>query len=282
MQTPARGFGGSTFSFMWQESAFDAMLKMRDIGLNDFDALVVPGHLWPDELSSGERANLSRALRTEGIRIESLNLPALDLNLVSRVESFRQYSVDLYVRTMQLASELGCGAVVAVPGRVSSLFPPPRKDTELLLQDSLEQLLRVAERLDQTIYLELHPQTPIPTTAAMLAFLDNLPHERLQIAYDVSNAEFVGENQADAIRRCAPRLGQLHLSDGTRSQWRHDRVGLGSVRFDEILRAIEEVRFSGVSILEIISSTPLDDLRASAQALAASAASGQSSDGARR
>ncbi|WP_277184246.1 sugar phosphate isomerase/epimerase [Caballeronia sp. BR00000012568055] len=281
MQTPAKGFGGSTFSFMWRESAFDAMLKMRDIGLNDFDALVVPGHLWPDDLSPADRSNLARALRNEGIRVESLDLPALDLNLVSRVESFRQYSVDLYVRTMQLASELGCGAVVAVPGRVSSLFPPPSQDSERLLRDSLEHLLRVAERLDQTIFLELHPQTPIPTTATMLAFLDTLPHERLLIAYDVSNAEFVGENQADAIRQCASRLGQLHLSDGTRSQWRHDRVGLGSVRFDDILRAANEVNFSGVPILEIISSTPIDDLRASADMLAMHTARERAGDEAR-
>ncbi|MDR5827897.1 sugar phosphate isomerase/epimerase [Caballeronia sp. LP006] len=243
------------------------MRKMQEIGLNDFDALVVPGHLWPDELSAADRSSLAGTLRSEGLRIESLNLPALDLNLVSRVEPFRQYSVDLYIDTMQLASDLGCGAIVVVPGRVSSLFPPPKKDTELLLCDSLEQLLRVAERLDQKLYVELHPQTPVPTTAAMLAFFDALPHERLLIAYDVSNAEFVGEDQADAVRQCAARLGQLHLSDGTRSQWRHDRVGLGSVRFDEILKALNDVDFSGVPVLEIISSTPLDDLRASAQGL---------------
>lgn len=263
----AQGFGGSTFSFMWQDTALAAMRKMQTLGLNDFDVLVVPGHLWPNELSAADRSVLADNLRSEGIRIESLNLPALDLNLASRVEEFRRYSIDLYIHTMQLAADLGAGAVVVVPGRVSSLFPPPRKDTEHVLRDSLEQLLRVAERLDQKIFVELHPQTPIPTTEAMLAFFDGLAHEKLPIAYDVSNAEFVGESQADAIRRLGHRIGQIHLSDGTRSQWRHDRVGLGTVRFDEILKAVNETRFSGVSILEIISSSPLEDLGASAAAL---------------
>ncbi|MFM0034959.1 sugar phosphate isomerase/epimerase [Paraburkholderia strydomiana] len=267
MENIARGFGGSTFSFMWQDTAVAAMRKMQKLDLNDFDVLVVPGHLWPDELSAADRAGLAANLRHEGIRIESLNLPALDLNLVSRVEEFRRYSIDLYVRTMQLASDLGAGAVVVVPGRVSSLFPPPREDSQLLLRDSLEQLVRVAERLDQKIFVELHPQTPIPTTDAMLAFLDGLPHERLRIAYDVSNAEFVGEDQPDAIRRSGNRIGQLHLSDGTRSQWRHDRIGLGTVRFDEILKAVSDIGFSGTSVLEIISSSPMEDLRASADAL---------------
>ncbi|WP_213780720.1 sugar phosphate isomerase/epimerase family protein [Caballeronia sp. dw_276] len=267
MEKIAQGYGGSTFSFMWQDTALAALRKMQNLDLNNFDVLVVPGHLWPDELSAAERSGLAGTLRNEGIRIESLNLPALDLNLVSRVEEFRRYSVDLYIRTMQLASDLGAGAAVVVPGRVSSLFPPPRKDTELLLLDSLEQLLRVAERLDQKIFVELHPQTPIPTTDAMLAFLDRLAHDRILIAYDVSNAEFVGEDQPDAIRRSGNRIGQFHLSDGTRSQWRHDRIGLGTVRFDEILDAMKETGFSGTSILEIISSSALEDLSASANAL---------------
>jgi L-ribulose-5-phosphate 3-epimerase len=272
MEKIAQGFGGSTFSFMWQDTALAAMRKMQLLGLNDFDVLVVPGHLWPDELSAADRSILAGDLRSEGIRIESLNLPALDLNLVSRVEAFRRYSIDLYVRTMQLAADLGAAAVVVVPGRVSSLFPPSREDSETLLRDSLEQLLRVAERLDQKIFVELHPQTPIPTTDAMLAFLDGLAHEKLRVAYDVSNAEFVGENQPDAIRRLGNRIGQLHLSDGTRSQWRHDRIGLGTVRFAEILKAVKETRFSGISVLEIISSSPLEDLGASAATLKRSAA----------
>lgn len=267
MENIGQGFGGSTFSFMWQDTALAAMRKMRKLGLNDFDVLVVPGHLWPDALSAADRSALSSTLRQEEIRIESLNLPALDLNLVSRVEDFRCYSIDLYIRTMQLGADLGASAVVVVPGRVSSLFPPPLKDSEFLLRDSLEQLLRVAERLDQKVFVELHPQTPIPTTDAMLAFLDGVDHERLLIAYDVSNAEFVGEDQPDAIRRAGKRIGQFHLSDGTRSQWRHDRIGLGTVRFEEVLSAANEAGVVATPVLEIISSSPVEDLSASASAI---------------
>ena len=76
MEQFTQGFGGSTFSFMWQETALTAMRKMRAIGLNNFDALVTPGHLWPDELSASDRSSLVATLRREDIRVESLNLPA--------------------------------------------------------------------------------------------------------------------------------------------------------------------------------------------------------------
>jgi sugar phosphate isomerase/epimerase len=260
-------YGGSTFPFMWSEPARSALLKMQRLGLNDFDVILVPGHLWHDELSAGQRSALAAQLREDGLRIESLNLPALDQNLASCIPEARAYAVALYTRTLELAAELGARGVVVVPGRVSALFPPPRADSEGWLADGLAQLLKVAERLDLKLYVESHPQTPIPTVDKIERFFSQLVHDRLKIAYDVSNAEFVSEDQAAAIRRLAPRLGQVHLSDGTRARWRHDRVGLGTVNFAAIQQALEEVRFSGIHVLEIVSATPLQDMEASITAL---------------
>jgi L-ribulose-5-phosphate 3-epimerase len=267
MKPDRRSYGGSTFSFMWSEPAPLALAKMRELGLNDFDVIMAPGHLWHDELPAGLRSSLAARWHADGTRIDSLNLPALDLNLVSCLPAARAFAIDLYARTLQLGAELGARGVVVVPGRVSALFPPPQADSEGWLFDGLERLLREAERLDQILYVELHPQTPIPTVDRMERFLGRMVHERLKVAYDVANAEFVADDQVEAIRRLAPRLGQVHLSDGTRSSWRHDRVGTGTVRFPEILDALDEVGFAGTRLLEVISPRPLDDLRASIAAL---------------
>ena len=264
------GYGGSTFSFMWKESALSAMRKMQTLGLCDFDIIMVPGHCWHDELSGADRSRLAATLRQEGIRIESLNLPALDQNLVSCVPEARAYAIALYTQALQLSADLGGRGVVAVPGRISALFPPPQDQSEDWLADGLAQLLKVAERLDQKIHIESHPQTPIATVDKIERFLKKMEHPRLLVAYDVSNAEFVAEDQVDALRRLAPRLGQVHLSDGTRTRWRHDRVGLGTVDFPAILQTLKEIDFSGLRILEIISANPLEDISASIHALAGS------------
>lgn len=256
-------YGGSTFPFMWNEPAPSALRKLQSLGLNDFDIILAPGHLWHDELSATQRSTLAAQLHSDGIRMESLNLPALDLNLVSCIPEVRSYAIKLYTRTMELAADLGARGIVVVPGRVSALFPPAQASSEGWLTDALAQLLKVADRHGLNIHVESHPQTPIPTVDRMERFFSQLVHPRLKIAYDVSNAEFVSENQAAAIRRLAPRLGQIHLSDGTRSSWRHDRIGLGTVDFTAILDALQEVQFSGISILEIISATPMEDIGAS-------------------
>lgn len=263
----ARAFGGSTFSFMWHEPALAALRKLRQLGLNDFDVILAPGHCWPDELDAGERSRFAAALRAEEIRLESVNLPALDFNLASCLAEVRGHAVSFYTRAMQLGADIGARAVVAVPGRVSGLFPPPQRSSEDWLAESLHRLLAVAERLGQRVYIESHPQTPIPTVDAIERFLARLEHPALQVAYDVANAEFVAEDQVAALRRLARRLGQVHLSDGTRTRWRHDRVGLGSVDFPRILRTLAEIGFGGIALLEIISSDPVEDFRASIAAL---------------
>jgi L-ribulose-5-phosphate 3-epimerase len=117
------------------------------------------------------------------------------------------------------------------------------------------------------LLLETHPQTPIPLAAQMLEVVREVASERVQVAYDVSNAEFVSEDQATAIRLLAPHLGQVHLSDGTRQSWRHDSVGSGTVDFGAVLAALDAIRYEGPRILEIISRNPLRDYAASKAAL---------------
>ena len=260
-------FGGSTFPFVWRETALDAVRQMLDLGLNDFDVVLAPGHCWPAELSTSARAELARALEEDGIRIDSLNFPALDLNLASPIVEVRRYAVDLYCQALRLAAELGARAVVAVPGRVSPLIQPPREETERRLLESVGALLAHAEEANQTICLELHPQTPVPTVDTLSRFVGALDHGRLRVAYDVANAEAVGEDHVDALRRLAPQLGQVHLSDGSRTRWAHDRVGRGTVDFPAVLQTLDEIGYDGARVLEIVSATPLEDLRESLDAL---------------
>jgi sugar phosphate isomerase/epimerase len=266
-----RQLGASTFAFAWRESALDALRRLRALGLDGFDVILAPGHCWPDELPAAARARLARSLAAEEIRIDSLNFPALDLNLASCIPEVRAYAVALYRDALALGAELGVRGVVAVPGRVSALAGPAADETERWLEESVGELLTVAQETDVSLFLELHPQSPIPTVDALDGFVTRFDDPRLRVAYDVANAEFVSEDHGEALRRLAPRLGQVHLSDATSTRWAHDRVGRGSVDFAAVFRTLDAIAFAATCILEIVTPTPVPDLTASLEALASAA-----------
>ncbi len=267
-----RELGASTFAFAWREPALDALRRLHALGLNGFDVVLAPGHCWPGELTAADRSRLASTLAAEGIRIDSVNFPALDLNLASSVGEVRSYSVARYREALLLGAELGVRGVVAVPGRVSSLIGPPREETERWLAESVGELLAVAHETDASVFLELHPQTPIPTVDALDTFVAGFADSRLRVVYDVANAEFVSEDHGEALRRLAPRLGQIHLSDASATLWAHDRVGNGTVDFATIFRMLDEIAFDGGCILEVVTPTPLPDVEASLDALASAGA----------
>ncbi|MEO3999363.1 TIM barrel protein [Mesorhizobium sp. CAU 1732] len=265
MTTPR--LAGSTFSFIWRETAIAAMRRMAAIGLNDFDVLLAPGHLWFDGSGANGPATLRRVLEAEGLRIESLNLPALDYNLCSVVPEVRERTVEAYASAILLAADLGARGVVVVPGRVSGLLAPRHEDSVGHLTDASARLVELARAHGSHLFFESHPQTPLPTADGLGAWVSQFDRRFASIAYDVANAEFIGEDQVAAIRRWGALIGQYHLSDATRTSWRHDAIGQGTVRFGPILEAMAAQDGGSAAILEIISTTPIEDMTAGMAAL---------------
>lgn len=251
--------GGSTFSFLWRETAIGAMRQLAAIGLNDFDVLLAPGHLWFDGSEYSDPVRFRREIADAGLRVESLNLPALDYNLCSVVPEVRLGTVDAYVSAIRLAGELGVPGVVVVPGRVSALLAPPHEDSVRYLTETSAGLVDLARASGVHLFFESHPQTPLPTADALGTWVSQFDRRDVSIAYDVANAEFIGEDQVAAIEKWGAWFGQYHMSDATRTIWRHDAFGAGSVRFGPIFDAIKRQNGGGVAILEIISRSPIED-----------------------
>jgi L-ribulose-5-phosphate 3-epimerase len=266
-QRPTWQIGASTFSWMWLEPALEVLARLREAGLDGFDIVSAPGHLSPDELSQDDRRKLKDAARQLGARIDSLNLPALDHNLASCLGDVRAAAVKIYGQLCELADDLDIRKVVVVPGRVSALLPPPQDAVQGWLRDSIGKLARIAERRGQTLLLENHPMTSLPGAQPLLAFAQSLGLSQLKVAYDIANAEFIGEDQAAAIRVLGPHLGQLHVSDGTRSNWRHDGLGAGTVNIRSICEALSEIGYTATAVLEIVSPNADEEMRTSLQRL---------------
>lgn len=243
--------GASTWTYLQSRDLRAALRTLRGLGYEHFDVLTIPPHLWPSDIDAAGRHDLRRWCGDEGVTIESLNLPSTDQNLCSVTPEMREFSIAQWIAVLDLCEALGVSSAVMVPGRRPNFVPAPATQTDGWLRAALDRLLPRAERAGVTLMLENHHQSPMPTVARMAEFLDVVGSDRLGIAYDVANGEFVGEDQGNAIRAAGSWLRQVHLSDASRARWDHAPPGRGSIDFAAVSRALAS--FEGTSVVELIS-----------------------------
>lgn len=260
-------FGASTFSFIRQGPALESMRSLRGLGYRTMDVLAVPGHLWPAELSASARSQLRRSLERDDIVVESINPQPVDLNIGSCLAEVRDYSVSIYTEAIRLATDLGAAAVVVVPGRVAAL-PPSAADTLRWTAESVAALSEVAREAGlAALWIENHPTSGFASARAVCGLVDEIGADNVGVAYDVANAEFVAENQVEAIRNIGRRLGQTHFSDAKVKEWAHDPLGQGTVNFSAIFEELESVGSTATNVVELISADPVADYARAAKIL---------------
>jgi L-ribulose-5-phosphate 3-epimerase len=259
--------GASTWTYLQACDLQSAVRRLQTLGYSRFDVLTIPPHLWPYDIDVPQRRALRDLLVTEGVSFDSLNLPSTDQNLCSVTLQMREYSVQQFHDMIDLCEEIGVPMIVVVPGRRANFVPPPLEAAHGWLKAGLESLIPHAERAGVSLILENHHMSPMPTVQQMATFLDAFGSDQLGIAYDVANGEFVGEHQSQAIRTAGRWLRQVHLSDASRSKWDHAPIGQSAVDFAAVAQSLQQIGFSGTSIVELISQTPDADMAAARQAL---------------
>jgi sugar phosphate isomerase/epimerase len=264
-------FGANTYSYMRSHSAEACLARLADQGFDEFEVMVHPGHLWPTDMSAKQRSTLRSMIERRGITLVSLNMPNIDINVAAAAQGMRAYSLKLLIDTVRLAGEIGARGVVIGPGKANPLFPAGADELTKHFFDALDLLCPVAESAGTALWVENMPFAFLPGIGELLAALKDYGNDKVRIIYDIPNAYFIGEDFADGLKQCSALLELVHLSDTGRQAYRHDPVGLGTVPFADVPRALEAVGYNATRpkpMLEIISRDPDTDIIASAAKLA--------------
>ena len=126
MDRNTASFACNTYSYTISHGAEACLLHLADLGFTDFELMIYPGHLWPPNDETASRAALRRFVQSRSLRIVSLNMPNVDINVAGAAEQMRRYSIDLLKGIVTLAGALGVPGVVIGPGKANPLFPAPR------------------------------------------------------------------------------------------------------------------------------------------------------------
>jgi L-ribulose-5-phosphate 3-epimerase len=262
-------FGCNTYSYMLSQSAETCVARLAEHGFKEFELMVHPGHLWPDESPPARRQAIRTLFQRGGLRLTTLNMPNIDINIASTTPAMRSYSLRLLSDVVRLAGELGAGGMVIGPGKANPLFPAPVAQMTGYFFAALDELVPIAKACGTALWVENMPFAFLPAIGDLANALDRYGSDAVRIVYDVANAHFIGEDFAAGLKRVRDRLALVHLSDTGRKVYRHDPVGLGSVPFSDVPAALAAVDYRARPMLEVISHDPDRDICASADRLAA-------------
>ncbi len=261
-----RRFGVNTYAYSQSASAADCVRRLAALGFTEFELMIMPGHLWPTD-GEGALQGLRNAL--EGHTLSTLNTANLDINVAAAAEEMRDYSTTLLRRFIWLAGSLGAKGFVLGPGKANPLFPLPGATLEGYFFRALDILLPVAREAGVGLWVENMPFAFLPEAAGVMGALKRFGADDIGVCYDVANAHFIGEDPREGLRIVQERLELVHLSDTTRSAYRHAAVGRGDVDFAALAAPVAAASPHRLPMFEIIDEEPDEAMVRSADTLAA-------------
>jgi L-ribulose-5-phosphate 3-epimerase len=259
MKNAAAGFGVNTYSYIFGGSAADTVTKLADQGYGGVELMFFPGHLWPAELDAAELRKLRRLCEAR-LRLVAVNMPNVDINVAAAAEEMRAYTLDLLVKFVRCAGELGAGGIIIGPGKPNPLFPMPRERMISYFYRALDVLAPLARKAGTRLLVENMPFAFLPEAEALMRVVDLYGDPSIRVIYDVANAHFIGESPIEGLRRVRTRLSLVHFSDTTRQSYKHDPLGRGDIPLAGLASAMKEVGYSELPMLEVISPSPDADI----------------------
>src|ERR1700675_2498612 len=266
MKNAVTGFAINTYSYIFGGSAADTVARLADQGYGGVELMFFPGHLWPAELNASALRSL-RNLCEQRLRLVSVNMPNVDINVAAAAEEMRTYTLNLLVQFVRCAGELGAGGIIVGPGKPNPLFPMPRERMIAYFYRALDRLAPLARQVGTKLFIENMPFAFLPDAESLMKAVDGYGDDGIRVIYDVANAHFIGEAPTDGLRRVRDRLSLVHFSDTTRQSYKHDPLGRGDVPLAGIASAMKEVGYRELPMLEVISHHPDADIADSCRRL---------------
>jgi sugar phosphate isomerase/epimerase len=236
----------------------DALAEIRRAGYEGFELMADAPHAFPAHLTPEQTAALRDAIRASGLAVSNMNAFMMsavrDFHHPSWIEpdpAFRRLRVEHTAAACRLARDLGVATLSTEPGGPLE-EGMDRERAWAVFKEGLAEVLPVADACGVKVLVEPEPGLLIERADEMQRLLDEVPHPRLGLNFDMGHFYCVSEDPAALLRRFGPRVDHVHCEDIPADRRHYHSVpGEGAIDFHAVFEALRDIGYGGWVTVEL-------------------------------
>ena len=243
------------------ESIESALSQTKANGFDALELSVSNEGIINTNTSKEECRIIRQKINDSGIFVDSIATGmSWGISPTSEDEATRNKSISLHKDALQVASNLGCKALLFVPGVVKSPISSEivRYDKALhRIRDAINQLLPIAEDLDVDLCMENVWNGFFYSPIELRDFVDSFESNKLGVYLDVGNLIGYQQYPPHWIELLNSRIKRVQIKDFQENfDWTGSfsfcDIGAGDVPWKETIEALKSINYQNTIIAEML------------------------------
>ena len=243
------------------ESIDSALTQTKSNGFDALELSVSSEGVINTNTSKAECEIIRKKINDSGVFVDSIATGmSWGVSPTSNDEATRKKSISLHQDALKVAGNLGCKALLIVPGVVKSPISSDivRYDRALeRLRDALNQLLPIAEDLDVDLCLENVWNGFFYSPIELRDFIDSFDSNKLGVYLDIGNLIGYQQHPPHWIELLNSRIKRVQIKDFQENfDWTGSfsfcDLGAGDVPWKETIDALKAINYQNTIIAEML------------------------------
>ena len=243
------------------ESIESALVQTKKFGFDALELGISTEGILTTNTSKAECLKIRQTIDDSGVFVDSMGTGiSWGISPTSNDEATRKKSIKLHEDALKVAGNLGCKALLIVPGVVKSPISSDivRYDRALdRLRDALNHLLPIAEDLDVDLCMENVWNGFFYSPIELRDFVDSFTSDKLGVYLDIGNLIGYQQYPPHWIELLDSRIKRVQVKDFQENfDWTGSfsfcDLGAGDVPWKETIDALKVINYQNTIIAEML------------------------------
>jgi hexulose-6-phosphate isomerase len=243
------------------ESIESALAQTKKFGFDALELGISTEGILTTNTSKAECLKIRQNIDNSGVFVDSMGTGiSWGISPTSNDEATRKKSIKLHEDALKVAGNLGCKALLIVPGVVKSPISSDivRYDRALgRLRDALNHLLPIAEDLDVDLCMENVWNGFFYSPIELRDFVDSFTSDKLGVYLDIGNLIGYQQYPPHWIELLNSRIKRVQVKDFQENfDWTGSfsfcDLGAGDVPWKETINALKVINYQNTIIAEML------------------------------